>query len=49
MAAGAGCGVTDWEISEHHFKLGRVLWCLGGEAKSDPEQVRVLWCCWLCS
>ncbi len=41
VAAGAGCGVTDWEVSEHHFKLGRVLWAIGGEAKSDPEQVRV--------
>ena len=41
VAAGAGCGVTDWEVSEHHFKLGRVLWVIGGEAKSDPEQVRL--------
>ena len=41
MAAGAGCNVTDWEISEHHFKLGRVLWAIGGESKADPEQVRL--------
>ena len=39
VAAGAGCGVTDWEISEHHFKLGRVLWSIGGESRTDPEKV----------
>ena len=40
VAAGAGCSVTDWEIGEHHFKLGRVLWAVGGESRADPEKVR---------
>ena len=42
MAAKEGCNVTDWEIAEHHFKLGRVLWEAGGESRIDPDKVRAL-------
>ena len=39
VAAKEGCNVTDWEIAEHHFKLGRVLWEAGGESRIDPDKV----------
>ena len=42
MAAKEGCAVTDWELAEHHFKLGRVLWEMGGVSRTDPEMVRPL-------
>ena len=35
-----GCSVTDSEIGEHHYKLGRILWTMGGKAREDPKQAR---------
>ena len=35
-----GCRVTDSEIAEHHYKLGRILWAMGGKNKSDPQKAR---------
>ena len=35
-----GCSVTDSEIAEHHYKLGRILWTMGGKAREDPKQAR---------
>lgn len=35
-----GCRVTDSETAEHHYKLGRILWAMGGKNKSDPEKAR---------
>jgi hypothetical protein len=28
-AEAEGSSVTEWEIAEHHYKLGRVLWAMG--------------------
>lgn len=27
-------------MAEHHYKLGRVLWDIGGEARENPDQAR---------
>ncbi len=35
-----GCNVTDGEIAEHHYKLGRILWEMGGKYRNDPTQAR---------
>ena len=35
-----GCRVTDSEIAEHHYRLGRILWEMGGKYKKDPQQAR---------
>ena len=35
-----GCGVTDSELAEHHFKLGRILWTMGGAMRESPAQAR---------
>lgn len=35
-----GCNVTDEEIAEHHYKLGRILWEMGGKYRKDPTQAR---------
>lgn len=40
VAAKEGCAVTDWEIAEHHFKLGRVLWEMDGTSRTEPDQAR---------
>lgn len=29
-ASQQGSAVTDWELAEHHYRLGRVLWAIGG-------------------
>ena len=34
-AAAVGSSVTEWEIAEHHYKLGRVLWELGGDDRQQ--------------
>lgn len=35
-----GCNVTDGEIAEHHYKLGRILWEMGGKYRKDPTMAR---------
>ena len=35
-----GCRVTDSEIAEHHYKLGIILWAMGGKYKKEPQQAR---------
>ena len=40
MAQKDGCGVTDSEIADHHYKLGRILWTMGGEARDSPATAR---------
>ena len=35
-----GCNVTDGEIAGHHYKLGRILWEMGGKYRKDPSQAR---------
>lgn len=40
VAEREGCSVTDSEIADHHFRLGRVLWDMGGSARTDPRQAR---------
>ena len=40
MAQKEGCNVTEGEVAEHHYKLGRVLWDIGGPARTDPTQAR---------
>ncbi len=44
-AEAEGSSVTEWEIAEHHYKLGRVLWAMGDgpqqEVSPDPK-LRVL-------
>ena len=35
-----GCSVTDGELAEHHYKLGRILWTMGGNLRDDPNQAR---------
>ncbi len=35
-----GCGVTDSEIADHHYKLGRILWTMGGDARDSPANAR---------
>ena len=32
-----GCSVTEGEIAEHHYKLGRILWTMGGSLRDDPK------------
>jgi len=39
-AAEAGCAVTDSEIAEHQYRLGRILWCMGGAERADPGRAR---------
>lgn len=43
VATQEGCAVTDWELAEHHFKLGRVLWEMGGDSRTNPEKVGTLY------
>ena len=31
----AGCAVTDSEIAEHEYRLGRILWTMGGACRDD--------------
>ena len=40
VAQKEGCGVTECEVADHHYKLGRVLWALGGSDKEDPTKAR---------
>ncbi len=35
-----GCRVTDSEIAEHQYKLGKILWAMGGKYRKDPQQAR---------
>lgn len=35
-----GCRVTDSEIAEHHYRLGKILLAMGGKYKKDPQQAR---------
>lgn len=35
-----GCRVTDSEIAEHNYKLGRILWEMGGKYRNEPQQAR---------
>lgn len=30
-----GSAVTEWEIAEHHYKLGRVMWAMGDGAQKE--------------
>ena len=39
-ASKEGCGVTESELAEHHFKLGRILWTMGGNMREGPAQAR---------
>ena len=39
-ASKEGCGVTESEVAEHHYKLGRILWDLGGYHKTNPKKCR---------
>ena len=39
-AVASGCTVTEGEIAEHHYKLGRILWTMGGAMRDDPAQAR---------
>ena len=32
--------MTDSELAEHHFKLGRILWTMGGQMRENPAQAR---------
>ena len=32
--------MTDGEVAEHRYKLGRVLWELGGPSREDPTQAQ---------
>ena len=32
--------MTDSELAEHHFKLGRILWTMGGAMREGPAQAR---------
>ena len=40
VTATKGCAVTDSEIAEHHYKLGRVMWIMGGNLRSSPKYAR---------
>ncbi|BDA46664.1 probable tetratricopeptide repeat protein 37 at C-terminar half [Coccomyxa sp. Obi] len=35
-----GCSVTESELAEHHYKLGRILWTMGGALRDDPTKAR---------
>lgn len=35
-----GCSVTESELAEHHYKLGRILWTMGGALRDDPTNAR---------
>lgn len=35
-----GCSVTESELADHHYKLGRILWTMGGNLRDDPNQAR---------
>lgn len=37
-AEGEGSAVTEWEIAEHHYKLGRVLWAISGNDRQEVRQ-----------
>ena len=39
-ASEAGCAVTDSEIAEHQYRLGRILWTMGGAERADPGRAR---------
>ena len=32
--------MTEGEIAEHHYKLGRILWTMGGSLRDEPTQAR---------
>ena len=32
--------MTEGEIAEHHYKLGRILWTMGGNLRDNPTQAR---------
>ncbi len=32
--------MTEGELAEHHYKLGRILWTMGGALREDPHQAR---------
>ena len=36
----AGCAVTDSEIADEEYKLGRVQWTMGGAERDDPGAAR---------
>ncbi|KAK9918866.1 hypothetical protein WJX75_007651 [Coccomyxa subellipsoidea] len=35
-----GCSVTEGELAEHHYKLGRILWTMGGALRDSPTEAR---------
>lgn len=39
-ASREGCAVTEAELAEHHYKLGRILWTMGGAMRDDPTMAR---------
>lgn len=39
-ASREGCAVTEAELAEHHYKLGRILWTMGGNMRDDPTMAR---------
>ncbi|KAK9814721.1 hypothetical protein WJX72_010484 [[Myrmecia] bisecta] len=40
VARQEGCAVTDSEIGEHHYKLGRIMWTMGGNMLTDHDKAR---------
>lgn len=40
VAASETCVVTESEMADHHYKLGRILWTMGGNCREDPHQAR---------
>ncbi len=32
--------MTEAELAEHHYKLGRILWTMGGNMRDDPTMAR---------
>jgi hypothetical protein len=40
VAQKEGYSVTESEIAEHHYKLGRILWTMGGSLRDNPNQAR---------
>lgn len=32
--------MTEAELAEHHYKLGRILWTMGGSMRDDPTAAR---------
>eukprot|EP00884_Botryococcus_braunii_P003748 jgi/Botrbrau1/13374/Bobra.0194s0006.2 len=40
VASSETCVVTESELADHHYKLGRILWTMGGNCREDPHQAR---------